>query len=242
MNIELRVAGVALLVALGFLAGRFSVGLKPAFHAPAAVGDAPQRLASSKLPSEAPPARVDRSPEILVAKVDSAAVGAIDPARPPSEVGLTPPAPPPPPLDLERFSAAAALYRKGDRSGADRLAAQISDPLQRAALEWVALRSGSRSRSAHRLRGRPQGLARRRLDAGHAGRLALQRARPRGHGRGDVRARSAAHAGRGSRRGPRGDRRPAARTRRRGWSAGCGAKATSTPRPRARCSRNSPSS
>ena len=80
--------------------------------------------------------------ENFAAQVDRMPVGAIDPASlaPPS-VTLAPPAPSLPPPELSRFASAAALYRKGDRAGADALAAQISDPFQRAALQWVALKS-----------------------------------------------------------------------------------------------------
>jgi len=175
MNGFLRVAAVLLLVALGMLASRSTVGSKRAFDAVAANRDAPRGRVSAELPPETrhvgaarslenlvakvdpipdvaltsptsaalpletPPASAERSLGNLVAKADPMPVGAVDPARPPSGVAVTPPSPPP---ELERFAAAAALYRKGDRKGADGLTAQISDPLQRAALEWVALRTG----------------------------------------------------------------------------------------------------
>ncbi len=141
MNVELRAAAVALLVGLGFLAGRFSVGPNRAFDTSAAIRDASRSVVAAKLPPETPPAGAGRSLENFVAKVDPTPVGAIDPARPPSGVALTPPTPPLSPPELGRFTAATALYRKGDRRGADALTAQISDPVQRAALEWVALRS-----------------------------------------------------------------------------------------------------
>ena len=45
------------------------------------------------------------------------------------------------PPELQRFAAAAALYRKNGYAGGDALAAQIADPLQRAGLEWIALKT-----------------------------------------------------------------------------------------------------
>ena len=81
-------------------------------------------------------------------------VAAVDPVPTGS---LPPPAPlfdldPPPtpavvdagaPLDAEalaRFVEAANLYRRSDFSGGDAAAAAIADPLQRSALDWIALR------------------------------------------------------------------------------------------------------
>ena len=147
MNVFLRVAAVVLLVAVGFLAGRFTPSpkraldaffthtQKRALDALAAVRDAPQSLVSAELPPDA-------GSENFAAQVDRMPVGGIDPSSvAPSSVTLAPPAPTLPPPELSRFVSAAALYRKGDRVGADALAAQISDPFQRAALDWVALRS-----------------------------------------------------------------------------------------------------
>jgi soluble lytic murein transglycosylase len=53
--------------------------------------------------------------------------------------------------DFSAFTAAAALYQKGDVSGGDALAARIEDPLQRLALEWVALRAAPREAGLGRL-------------------------------------------------------------------------------------------
>jgi soluble lytic murein transglycosylase len=44
------------------------------------------------------------------------------------------------PLELQRFSAAAQLYRKGAFATADAMAAQIADPAERTALEWLAIK------------------------------------------------------------------------------------------------------
>jgi soluble lytic murein transglycosylase len=53
--------------------------------------------------------------------------------------------------DFSALNAAAALYQKGDVAGGDALAARINDPLQRLALEWVALRAAPREAGRARL-------------------------------------------------------------------------------------------
>ncbi len=142
MSVYLRAAIVALLVALGFLAGRLTNAPQRAPDALAAFPDAPQSLVAVQLPPEAMLPGAERARVNFAAQVDSMPVAAIDPVRiAPSSAPLTPPSPPPPRPELSRFTSAAALYRKGDRVGGDALAAQISDPLQRAALEWVGLKS-----------------------------------------------------------------------------------------------------
>ena len=86
---------------------------------------------------------------------------------------LTPPSPSLPPPELSRFTSAAALYRKGDRVGGGW--ARRPD-LRSAATDRAGLGGAeglSRSRSPDRLRKCPSGLARRGLDARHAGRVAL---------------------------------------------------------------------
>jgi soluble lytic murein transglycosylase len=45
--------------------------------------------------------------------------------------------------DLSPMLAVAALYQKGDVAGGDAAARALDDPLQRAALEWIALKSAS---------------------------------------------------------------------------------------------------
>ena len=142
MSVYLRIAAVALLIALGFVAGRFPTAPQHAYDAAATFRDAPRSRVTAERPLATPPVRVERSLEIIVDKVDPTPTGAADLAPPPPPgVSLAPPTPALPPPELGRLTAAAALYRKGDRRGADGLAAQISDPLQRAALEWVALRT-----------------------------------------------------------------------------------------------------
>ena len=142
MSVYLRAAVVALLVALGFLAGRFTNAPKRAPDALATFHDAPRSLVALELPPEAPAPGAERAPGNFATQVDLMPVGAIDPVRiAPSSAPLTPPSPSLPRPELSRFTSAATLYRKGDRVGGDALAAQISDPLQRAALEWVALKS-----------------------------------------------------------------------------------------------------
>ncbi len=44
-------------------------------------------------------------------------------------------------VDFSRLLAAAAVYQKGDIAGGDALAKAVDDPLQRVALEWIALKS-----------------------------------------------------------------------------------------------------
>jgi soluble lytic murein transglycosylase len=53
--------------------------------------------------------------------------------------------------DFSALTAAAALYQKGDVAGGDALASRIDDPLQRLALEWVALRAAPRETGMIRL-------------------------------------------------------------------------------------------
>ncbi|HLJ72395.1 MAG TPA: lytic transglycosylase domain-containing protein [Roseiarcus sp.] len=53
--------------------------------------------------------------------------------------------------DFSILTAAAALYQKGDAAGGDALAARLDDPLQRLALEWVALRAAPREAGLTRL-------------------------------------------------------------------------------------------
>ncbi len=95
---------------------------------------APAGLIFVELPTEPPAAAValplaslDPTPPGAVAAQDAAPLPAV-----------------PPPLSLfdrVRFSAAAALYRKGAEGAAAAIAASVPDPAQRAALEWIALRS-----------------------------------------------------------------------------------------------------
>ena len=118
----------------------------PAASLAAAQIAAPPALANAELPPEAPP------PYSNFAELDRSPVGAI--ATAPAARALAPSASPAPaltPIDLSRFVAAAALNRKGVTAQADSLAAEINDPTQRAALEWIALKGspapdGARSR------------------------------------------------------------------------------------------------
>jgi soluble lytic murein transglycosylase len=48
---------------------------------------------------------------------------------------------PPPVSDFSAMLAAAAIYQKGDIAGGDGLAKALADPLQRVALEWIALKT-----------------------------------------------------------------------------------------------------
>ena len=47
-------------------------------------------------------------------------------------------------VDFSGLLAAAAVYQKGDLPGGDGLAKAVDDPLQRVALEWIALKSAPR--------------------------------------------------------------------------------------------------
>ncbi len=83
---------------------------------------------------------VKEGPPSLRAPVDLAPTGALEapkfntPEAPPQAVGAEP-AP-----DVSRLVAAAALYRKGDTSGGDAIARDVTDPVERTAIEWAALR------------------------------------------------------------------------------------------------------
>ncbi|HYA74976.1 MAG TPA: lytic transglycosylase domain-containing protein, partial [Roseiarcus sp.] len=74
--------------------------------------------------------------------VDPTPTGGIGPQALPPAKAASPPlaAEPVSRVDASRIGAAAAFYRKGDEAEGDALARQAADPLQRAALEWVALR------------------------------------------------------------------------------------------------------
>ena len=81
-----------------------------------------------------------------VAAADPIIVASLPPLAP--LIDLVPPPRPavidaPPSFDAEtlaRFVVAANLYRRSDFAGGDAAAASIADPLQRAALDWIALR------------------------------------------------------------------------------------------------------
>ena len=109
----------------------------------------PPPLVIAALPPEAPaPAPAHQAPPATAfdPAVDPMPVGAIENLRVPEPAPAAGPSVALPalhalPPELASFAAAAALYRKSDYAGGDALAAQISDPLQRAALEWVALKN-----------------------------------------------------------------------------------------------------
>ncbi|MGO8801193.1 MAG: transglycosylase SLT domain-containing protein [Roseiarcus sp.] len=86
----------------------------------------------------APPA----DPHAREAKLDFTPVSRIG-AEPAPGANLVAPAEAPAdrPADLSRLLAAAQLYQKGDLAGGDALAIAVNDPLQRLALEWIALKS-----------------------------------------------------------------------------------------------------
>ena len=99
----------------------------------------PARLALAP-PREAP----RRAPAFAASQIDPVETASIPRATPAPErsvAKLLPPAPPLAPLDLQRFQAAAQLYRKGAFPAGDAIAQRIDDPIQRAGLEWLALRA-----------------------------------------------------------------------------------------------------
>ena len=91
----------------------------------------------------APTAPTTAAPTVSLASVDPTPLGAVEPTSsvPVSDRLPTATAPAPPPVDLTRFTAAAALYRKGFNVAADAVAVGIDDPIQRAGLEWLALKT-----------------------------------------------------------------------------------------------------
>lgn len=129
----------------------FAAALGLALHRPAlAPTPAPKRTTpvvslllptGPELPPEAPAPDPVLASETRV-QVDRTPTGSIPPAPPVApRVELTAVAPVPSSADLARFSAAAALYRKGSPAVADATAASFADPLQRAALEWIAVKA-----------------------------------------------------------------------------------------------------
>ena len=114
------------------------------------VGPAPVAVA---LPPEAPALA---SEDIDTFRTASIAAETPPPGRPIPQV--LPPAPPLAPLELLRFQATAQLYRKGLYPAADAIAQTIDDPVQRVALEWLALKSS----------GAPDGVRLARFAAAHS--------------------------------------------------------------------------
>ena len=91
-------------------------------------------------PTPAPaPTLTPAAAEVDVTTTASIAKGAHSAPAPVARI--LPPAPELAPLELQRFSAAAQLYRKGAFALADAMAAQIADPAERAALDWLAIRA-----------------------------------------------------------------------------------------------------
>ncbi|WP_158813183.1 lytic transglycosylase domain-containing protein [Methylocapsa sp. S129] len=85
----------------------------------------------------------------ILAKLDFTPVSRIGGEQEPApRIDLAPApiaAPVLPDAGLSPMLAAAALYQKGDLAGGDALAKALDDPLQRAALEWIALKSSPRA-------------------------------------------------------------------------------------------------
>jgi soluble lytic murein transglycosylase len=90
------------------------------------------------------PSRPSSFGTLAFAAVDAATTSSVvegTDAAPKSAPRILPPAPEIAPLELQRFSAAAQLYRKGSFGPADAIAAEIDDPTERVALDWLAIRS-----------------------------------------------------------------------------------------------------
>jgi soluble lytic murein transglycosylase len=119
----------------------------PSPAAPAPKLIAPLPSSSLATDSSSPPALISpaapQAPPSRDAAIDAAPTGSIEPPAVASPGPVQAPAldvAPQARPDLGRFSAVAALYRKGDLAGGDALGRDIADPVQHAALEWAALR------------------------------------------------------------------------------------------------------
>lgn len=97
------------------------------------------RGAHAEVPSAPSPSAVANA----TSAVDPAPLGSLGAAPVATPVVAPPLAPVRPPVDLTRFSTAAALYRKGLTTMADVAAAGIEDPIQRAGLDWLALKASA---------------------------------------------------------------------------------------------------
>jgi soluble lytic murein transglycosylase len=76
-------------------------------------------------------AKLELAPRALIGADPSSRSDVVAPVDSPGETRA----------DLSRLQAAAALYQKGDLAGGDALATAVNEPLQRVALEWIALKS-----------------------------------------------------------------------------------------------------
>ena len=96
---------------------------------------APPALALALLPPEASATDSELAGQFDVS-VDLASASRVAPGAA-AVIGSAQPTGP----DLSALRAAAAAYRRGDRAAADLVARQIDDPVQRTALDWIALKS-----------------------------------------------------------------------------------------------------
>jgi len=130
---------LAILVAVASVGG-LAVRPKPAPRAAAAVPAPVQGIVATPL---APPPR----PQSLAA-VDAMPTGALPPAvadpwgplQSPATPEAEPDSPRLAPAEISRFVDAAAFYRKNQFPQGDAASAAITDPIERAALDWIALR------------------------------------------------------------------------------------------------------
>jgi len=147
------VAGLGALYAAG-LTARHDLA-QPIATAPYAIAAIPARAAAgeqrhSVVPSApaavktaAAPVTTPTPERLARAEIDDTPTGALEPLAAPLAapvVGLPSELVAQPPPDASRLVAAAALYRKGDVAGGDAVAKDVSDPIERTAIEWSALR------------------------------------------------------------------------------------------------------
>ncbi len=102
--------------------------------------------AGSEIPPEAPApdGRLAQEPGVDVTPTGSLGSAAIAPSPTP-ELTLTRPTAPSrlDAAELARFTASAVQYRKGALADGDAASVGVKDPIERAALDWIALKNGA---------------------------------------------------------------------------------------------------
>jgi soluble lytic murein transglycosylase len=108
--------------------------IRSALHTPADQKARPINPSIAKITARIDPSSLDFTPTSRIGKEDdpNPASGAFPPLQPPGPYAG---------VDFSRLLAAAAVYQKGDIAGGDALSKALDDPLQRVALEWIALKS-----------------------------------------------------------------------------------------------------
>jgi soluble lytic murein transglycosylase len=114
----------------------------PAAHVRLADAGPARIIAVAPIPAAIDPVAIDPSPTVIIDRMTTGSIPkAVEPDAPSAKAVIAPPVPPLAPLELLRFQATALLYRKGATAAADGIAERIDDPVQRVALEWIALKS-----------------------------------------------------------------------------------------------------